>query len=528
MVIDNKYKEYEFLLYNIDLLKEFFRNNRVIAYGNGNYYIKVKEFLEEFNLVFYDVLYTKDSKIFSISGREYETIIKDASILICSSFYEEIINLLEKQKIQLRSIKISTFVDESKLFLDQYINFHIKKVKNIHKKVISNIKIKNKIKVVFLVIHKSMWKVDSIFNNMMEDPFFEPLILICPNIKYKYELMVDDMGDSFEYFEGKNYPVISSYDIKNNKWLSLTELMPDLVFFTNPYNLTRREYYNDAFRNYLSCYVPYFYLMTTHDDDQPIYNQVFHNLIWKIFLPHQESLRCTKKTAVNRGKNALVTGYPFCEDLLTTMNNNSIWKKQDKNKIKIIYAPHHTIGNDIELRLSTFLKYAIFFKELSIKLKDEIQWCFKPHPILKSKLYGHLNWGKEKTDKYYEYWQNSSNTQFENGEYIELFKQSDCMIHDSGSFLVEYLFVQKPVLYLMTEYTKMNLNEFGLEALKSCSQAYNEEEIKYFIYKLRNNYDEIKEQKKFIKKHIKDFFIDKTPSKRIISYIKNHFNKEIR
>ena len=75
---------------------------------------------------------------------------------------------------------------------------------------------------------------------------------------------------------------------------------------------------------------------------------------------------------------------------------------------------------------------------------------FKPHPMLKSKLF-RTKLGKAKTDDYFHFWETQSNTQFNDGEYIELFKQSDAMIHDSGAFLAEYIFTDKPSLTLPTK-----------------------------------------------------------------------------
>jgi hypothetical protein len=521
LTIKDDYKNYELSLYDIKKLKKFFYQNKVIAYGNGSFYVRIKEFLTKFNLEFVDVFYTKDSQIVTISGGNYKDEIKDSSILICSSFYTEIIKLINQEIIQPKSIKIATFSDDSGKFFTQYMKYNISKIRLKHETILKGLKKKDKIRVLFLAIHKSVWKVDSVFTKMLEDSYFEPIVLICPYTSYGEERMYEDLKESYQYFKEKGYPVISSYDENNDSWIQLNELKPDIVFFTNPHNLTKKEYYHDAYTNYLSCYVPYFYLMTAHDDNQTIYNKIFHNLIWKIFLPHQDSLKYTKKIAINKGKNALVTGYPFSENLLDKNTQIPIWKNQEKDKIKIIYAPHHSIDDDKELNLSTFLKYGEFFQKISIELKDKTQWCFKPHPLLKSKLYLHPHWGNKKTDEYYDYWEHNSNTQLEDGEYIDLFKQSDCMIHDSGSFLVEYLFTANPVMYLMTNKTKSNLNSFGLQALECCDQAYSEKDIINFIYKLISSQPlDQNHKKKFINQHINDFFDQSLPSERIISHIK--------
>ena len=44
---------------------------------------------------------------------------------------------------------------------------------------------------------------------------------------------------------------------------------------------------------------------------------------------------------------------------------------------------------------------------------------------MKVKLYSHPDWGKIKTDKYYDFWTENSNSSLEEGEYIDLFIDTD-------------------------------------------------------------------------------------------------------
>jgi CDP-glycerol glycerophosphotransferase (TagB/SpsB family) len=86
--------------------------------------------------------------------------------------------------------------------------------------------------------------------------------------------------------------------------------------------------------------------------------------------------------------------------------------------------------------------------ELAQAYKDRIQIAFKPHPSLITQLYQHPDWGKERADDYYARWQQMENTQLETGGYVDLFMTSDAMIHDSGSFVVEYLYANRPVMFV--------------------------------------------------------------------------------
>src|SRR5690554_4220639 len=70
-----------------------------------------------------------------------------------------------------------------------------------HAELLKQVKGKEKIKVIFLAIHKSVWKVDPVFKKMLHDPFFEPEILVCPYMPYGEERMLEDMEQAYSYFK---------------------------------------------------------------------------------------------------------------------------------------------------------------------------------------------------------------------------------------------------------------------------------------------------------------------------------------
>lgn len=389
-----------------------------------------------------------------------------------------------------------------------------------HAELIEQIKGKQKIKVVFLAIHESVWKVDPVFKKMLADPFFEPEVLVCPYTVYGEERMLQDMEQAYNYFSNKGYPVQKSRKA-DGSWITLDELKPDIVFFTNPHNLTRKEYYEDAYLNYLSCYVPYHHEVGSYGSNIAQYNQSFHNAMWLIFSSNQSSYNIFKHTSASKGANVRVTGYPAIEELLEKINTSTYqdaWK--NNNKLKVIWAPHHTIDSP-ELPYSTFLEYAEKFKTLALKKQKDIIWSFKPHPLLKSKLYNHIDWGKEKTDRYYQFWSENSFTQLDDGEYFDLFASSDIMIHDSGSFLAEYLYLRKPVLYLLSSNNQTQFySEFGLNALEACKTGFSFNDVEDFISEALTNQLTISEcHKSFYDFELIKYFRGTLPSELIVNLI---------
>lgn len=393
-----------------------------------------------------------------------------------------------------------------------------------HAELLQQIKGKEKIKVVFLAIHKSVWKVDPVFQKMLKDPFFEPEILVCPYTPYGEERMLEDMEQAYDYFKEKGYLVRKSRN-EDGSWIKLEELKPDLVFFTNPHNLTRKEYYEDAYLNYLSCYAGYGMPISKYSNYQGQFNQYFHNAVWKIFVQTQEMVVNYKKHSSRNGLNIHLVGDNVVEQLSQkSLAVQSQWKDNSQRK-KIIYAPHHTIEDNEQLSLGTFLEYGEYFKKIANQNKEEIYWSFKPHPILKSKLYIHPKWGKQKTDEYYRFWETSKFSQLDEGEYIDLFIHSDALILDSSSFLGEYLFTQKPMVYLLKKNVEDFMSEFGLLCLKVCYKARLSIDIDGFLKEIILSNDPLKENRKnVIRAFREDIGKEENTSSLIFGLIKHELD----
>ncbi|MDA7819986.1 CDP-glycerol glycerophosphotransferase family protein [Flavobacteriaceae bacterium] len=400
--------------------------------------------------------------------------------------------------------------------------FFLKKIQSRHRRLIAKIKKKETINVLFLVIQKSVWKVDPVFTKMLTDPYFNPIILVCPFTTYGSKKMMEELKASFDYFYQKGYPVVNSYDSKTKTWVKLESLSPDILFFTNPHNLTKPEYYYNAYNNYISFYLPYYFMGTNHAGKlEDIYNSKFMLSMYKIFWPSRFHYNIQKTVCFKNINNGVVSGYPATEILLSKSNSKrNYWKANITPKKKIIFAPHHTIEKS-ENSLSSFLTLSEFMKKLVDKYSEFVQWSFKPHPILKPKLYCHPDWGKEKTEEYYNFWKINKNTQLDEGEYDMLFCHSDAIIHDSSSFIIEYAFTGKPGMLLMEiPKSKYILNGFGKMFLSNYRISLDFNEIENFVLDVISQSCKVKNNE-YLKEYINEYYVDKMPSDFIINSIKS-------
>ena len=361
-------------------------------------------------------------------------------------------------------------------FYRTYANYKIKDIRN-----------KKKIRVLFIVAELGSWKTELLYKAMLIHPRFEPIIGITESIEVpgsKVELE--------HYIRTKGYEYV---DLDSSK-KSIKSLNVDIKFYYKPYlGSYRKGIYFDSNWDSLVCHINYAFNV---GGDFASYNREIIKCSYMNFIENAEVLNTMRSIPKLYIKNIALTGVPMQDLLLLSPANFSDpWKKL-KNHKRVIYAPHHSIPgtNGSYIEYSTFLIFGEYILQLAQKYKDSVQWAFKPHPTLYPKLL--KIWGKDRTDNYYNSWRNLENTQVALGEYVGLFKYSDAMIHDCSSFVIEYLFVQKPVMFLQVDskQTDIHQGKFSKEALKVHVLGHSERDIENFIINVINGVDEMCSKRK--------------------------------
>lgn len=343
-------------------------------------------------------------------------------------------------------------------------------------KELKRLKEKDTIRCAFLATFDSSWKYHSLYQKMVEDPRFEPVIIICPIVNYGRDNMIRRMKDCESYFKKNGYKYVLSYDEKQDTYLDVRKaLKPDIIFYTSPYSgLVDSRYDIYAFLDKLSCYVPYFY---AGPNDRMFYGIPFHKLVWRFYIENHQLKNEYSTNLKNPLNNYVSVGYTSFDEFKITKKTSQCDRK------RIIWAPHHLIEPLNGMLRDGFMSlYTVFF-ELADYYCGQVEFVFRPHPLLKNKLYEVDGWGRERTEEYYEAWSNYPNCSInEHGNYIQLFYDSDAMIHDCGSFTSEYLYVNKPVLF--TDHRSVDSKHFFKVAQDAAECHYRgrtKEEIMKFI-----------------------------------------------
>lgn len=406
--------------------------------------------------------------------------------------YYDIVSTYSENRLTQEYIQGKTWEDVAVLKQGKDISIFSKVCDAVNQSNIERIKKQSKIRIGFLTKDSAEWSVDSLYQKLAQDERYEVYVFVAPFFVGSEITIKDIYEQAVKYFEDKGYPTIAmGKRLENGAYVYLPwDGMPkiDVLFLLNPHlsafwgtsNITSFPL------QMLNIYIPYGFPIYGNIQDQ--YNQLSHALCWKIFCLTEMDAVISRKYADLGDKNVEVSGYikmdgfykeecPVAEDIWKIPEG----KSADEIK-KVIYAPHWSIRNACT-GFGNFDKMYDKMYEYAKEHTETTSWIFRPHPMLG---FGAVAQGlfhsQEEFDDYMRKWDELPNAKVvERGEYIDIFRTSDALIGDSISFLGEYQYTHKPLLFITRE--SNTFDDFGSELIKILYRASGEdfEAVEKFI-----------------------------------------------
>jgi hypothetical protein len=301
---------------------------------------------------------------------------------------------------------------------------------------------------------------------MMADKRFHCHVIFGTFMNYSVEDTCNSYSSLARHFDSLDISLIDSTTAEGmHKALQLMQ-QADIIFYPQPYGkLFGNKLDNEYYRDRLLCYIPYAFFTISADWTC---NTALHNQAWRLYRESEFHLREARTMAHNHGENVVIVGNTKADEFAESVRTIDVWKKQQTRKKRLIWAPHFSIEKGTAMSRNSFLWLSELMPTLAKRYADRIQIAFKPHPKLYSTLCRMKEWGPDRTKDYYNQWDAMENGQCELGDYVSLFVHSDAIIHDSGSFTVDYLFTGKPCMFVSSdiEDTKSRLNEYAAKSLE--------------------------------------------------------------
>ena len=174
--------------------------------------------------------------------------------------------------------------------------------------------------------------------------------------------------------------------------------------------------------------------------------------------------------------------------------------------------------------MSNFKEQYLYFLELA-KKHPEYSFVVKPHPSLRYKCITEKFLTAREYDDYMDEWNSLNNAAvYTDGNYFDIFKTSDVLITDSSSFLAEYFYSGKPIIFFESQ-NRAGFNEFGLKIRKGFYKPQRTEDTEDLLYTLlikkEDNLKALRE--KIIKKEF--YYPEIGVGKNIVNYLKKQLKR---
>lgn len=429
-----------------------------------------------------------------------------------TSVFDEILQCYEKNGINEKFLEDHTYQSLVSVKEKGSIELFKEISAKVYETALNCIRKKQVKKIVFLLKDSAEWSCEELYKRFNETSGYEVCVAVAPFFAESQQAVSKMYLDTVQYFRERKIDTVEMYDIQKNRYKSWEEIgMPDIVFHLNPHYKAFAESSNicNFPLSILNVYIPYGIMIYGNVRQQ--YNQLSHMLYWKIFCETPLHKEMASKYADIGDINVVCSGYVKMDTFFDTclQEKRKIWKispRADEKKIKkIIYAPHWSI-KDAVTGFGNFDKIYKSLYEYVKKNETSTSWVFRPHPMLRV---GAVQQGifksEEEYEEYLEMWRQLPNAQvIENGMYTDIFESSDAMILDSISFLGEYIYMHKPMLFLTRD--RNTFNDFGKELVRVLykTDGGNLEGIKNFVEKnVIGNEDPMKERREeFFEKYM--------------------------
>lgn len=287
---------------------------------------------------------------------------------------------------------------------------------------------------------------------MLKHPRFEPIVAIVtdqasvPDPIFSEDLNSvnsADLNQLSKFLEKRNIRhIIWDDEVENISGDGndlLARIKPSLIFRQSHWDgCMPIEFKMESLVNYKVCYVPYDFSVAEISHitlEQPLFQNA-----WKIFVASKRHY--DYYIAKNPKLNIEISYSPKLEEIAKRSRMTTY-----KNKKIVLWAPHHSVGDEW-LRFGTFHQNYLQVLGLA-KRNPDINFVLRGHHLLFSMLREHRKFSNEDVQSFLSKWTSLQNTSLDkNPDYAESFGNSDVLLTDGISFLIEYLVTGKPLIFI--------------------------------------------------------------------------------
>lgn len=271
----------------------------------------------------------------------------------------------------------------------------------------------------------------------------------------------------------------------------------DIVIYTSPYDSSRPKFFQFPElkpKVKVTAYIPYGLEVGGGEQNLVFqYGQPVTIGADAVFVRSEGAKQMFRTYCPSGDEHVVVTGHPRMDNLveLASFDIDPQLVSAIAGRKAILWNAHFSCDED---QWSTFDIFAANILQIATAY-PECVLIFRPHPLLWKKL---VNMGILNRDEIVILKSELSSLGVivdERPDHRHAFAASDALMTDAGSFLLEYLVTEKPVLYLCNP-KGFGLNEQGQAVVQNYYSANNVDDISHFIDMLLKGEDPKFDQRK--------------------------------
>lgn len=300
------------------------------------------------------------------------------------------------------------------------------------------------VNIIFLTQFPEMWNSEkSVYEHMIKHPdkFTVHIVAIPKVLGYKDgKLLFCSRNEMKEFLDHEGVEYIEG--IKDGQWFDIHTFEPGVIILQRPYDYYMPDEYSQytLSRHFLLCYIPYGFefVLGTHLNIE--YNDAALNSLYMVFADNKDTydyvLKRSRTELKLGGRKVYNVGYPRF-DLIDK-------EEQGNRKKTALWLPRWSVSESTDK--SHFPDY--FETLFSYFSNSDWKLIIRPHPLMFTNFVerGVLTEETEKEIK--EKVEKSSNISWDqNADYIQTFYQTDFLICDYTSLMIEYFATGNPIIY---------------------------------------------------------------------------------
>jgi hypothetical protein len=335
----------------------------------------------------------------------------------------------------------------------------------------------------FLFQMPEIWTTwESVWQACVRSEQIEPTIVLLP---FNHG-SAGDPGRARRFLAGQGLPFV---DISGYR---LEDEQPDVVFLQNPYDSTRPD--NVSVERLRAqgariAYIPYGLDVGGGTDNlRWQYDLEVQRQAWRIFVRSEEHRRMYGLHCQSGNRHVVVTGHPKVDRIVTHCRSPKDASSQPEGGggLKtVLWCPHFTVEPG---GWSTFVKLSESILSYFESEPEGLRLIVRPHPLFFGRLKEVMADASAVEETLRRRFDRNPHMILDEGEeYASSFLESDALMTDAGSFLLEYLPTEKPILYLHNS-DGPGLNESG-DFVEFYYQAMNFPDVTNFLKMVRAGAD---------------------------------------